>query len=992
MPIHEQTLNEKITEILRSMRRGWRISAEETGVFRGKAGRPDIIVRQENRPAVLIENEYLPARGVEAEAAGRLGLEMKSGGDIVKTVIALRSPAALKKTDSRQLKEAAAAAEFDYALLTPGKKGEKPARFPEQGWLTGNLGDLADFIYRASVPAELLGKLVISMEYGVDDAAKIARNLPEKIGKEMEKILQQQAGEQTRRMAMVILLNALIFQEVFAGNSGAGSNRILSISETLRDGVRKQKILDEWTKILKINYWPIFGVAKALLIIIPEKESQLILGRLIKTAADMAVSAFSSPDIFGVVFQRLIADRKFLATFYTRPESAALLANLAIPQKTPFADGSWEKNAGDYIVADFACGTGALLASVYKRVAELHEKHGGDMEETHVHMMEKSFIGCDVMPAAVHLTSSILSGMSHKKPFKETKLYIMPYGESEPGEIRIGSLDLLESRGFLPVLSTSAEKAGGQGKIKAEREEVLWEEPHLVIMNPPFTRPTNHEGAHKDIPNPAFAAFGADTELQKKLGDRNKRLREGTCGSGNAGLASDFVALADKMVCQDGIVAFVLPLTAMAGESWKKVRAMWAKHYRDIRVVSLAAMRADECSWSADTSMAEILFIGKKINGRKGTTPDKKGRRGIFIAVNKRPENEIKAGEYARIINRALAGKIRKLEDGPVGGTPIIAGGSQIGQMLDAPLPQTPEEPWEISRIRDMALAQTAHELVHGRLWLPRWARMDAVNLPICKLGALADRGYISRDINGIDGKKIRGAFDILPLSESEPEPTYPCLWAADSEKETRLIVAPDRRGAVRKGRESRAREIWQTASRAHHNVDCGFGSRSLTVAMTEKPTIGGRAWVNVLGFKNQMQEDAYALWGNSTLGFLLYWWYSNKPQGSRGTISPVRLPTMPVLDLTKLSAKQLAAARKGFNVIKNKKLLPFYRIDEDATRAELDEIILINVLGLPKKVLDGVALLREKLSREPSIRGGKESEEEKKTKKKTPARKKTAG
>ena len=38
------------------------------------------------------------------------------------------------------------------------------------------------------------------------------------------------------------------------------------------------------------------------------------------------------------MFQRLIAERKFLATFYTRPESAALLAHLAIPD-----DGGWSE-------------------------------------------------------------------------------------------------------------------------------------------------------------------------------------------------------------------------------------------------------------------------------------------------------------------------------------------------------------------------------------------------------------------------------------------------------------------------------------------------------------------------------------------------------------------------------------------------------------------------------------------------------------------------
>ena len=50
----------------------------------------------------------------------------------------------------------------------------------------------------------------------------------------------------------------------------------------------------------------------------------------------IALGVSQSHDLSGTVFQRLIADRKFLATFYTRPESAALLAHLAIPD-----DGGW---------------------------------------------------------------------------------------------------------------------------------------------------------------------------------------------------------------------------------------------------------------------------------------------------------------------------------------------------------------------------------------------------------------------------------------------------------------------------------------------------------------------------------------------------------------------------------------------------------------------------------------------------------------------------
>lgn len=957
MSVIEPTLNHIIAEILDGMRRNWRVIPEETRVIRGNSKRPDIVVWRDERPAILIENEFMPANDVEDEAGERLGLEMQNG-DEVRAAIMLRSPKALKYAKSSQLKSRAAAAEFEYALLT-GTNLDSAVRFPESGWLSGGLSDLSDFVYRSSVPAEVLDKLAVSLAHCIDDAAKKIKPSDSAVGENIQTILQQQDGVQTRRMAMLILLNALIFQDMFAGHEG-----IRTISGTRAGGVRKQSFLDEWEKILAINYWPIFSVARRILIVLPEGTAKNVIVRLHETAADIA-GIFSAHDLFGRVFQRLIADRKFLATFYTRPASAALLANLAVPQDAPFNGGSWKDNAGDYVVADFACGTGALLSAAYHRVAELHEKCGGDLRETHARMMEHSLVGCDVMPAAVHLTASILAAANPKKLFADTRLYAFPYGEPKKGEYRIGSLELLAGEPFLPVFETSAKKQSGRGESKAEFKEIPWRSANLVIMNPPFTRPTKYvEG----FINPAFSAFDASDELQSALGARNKELRVDTCGSGNAGLASDFVALADKMVSQNGTTAFVLPLSVLAGDSWKEVRKMWARDYDDICIVSLAAERVEECSFSADTGMAEILFVGRRINGRNGEA--RKDPRATFVVLNNRPGDEIQGYEFARAIKSYLRGGVAKLEDGPYGGTPIFAGKTRIGGMLNAPLSCSSEIPWHIARVRDMTLAQISHVLVNGLLWFPKTPKNRAKKIPIRALGDFAERGFIARDINGAPP---RGAFDIYPFPDDGTIPDYLCLWSHDAQRETCLVVAPDSYGVVRHDKHERALEIWNTAGRVHFNVDFRFNSQPLAVAITENPSIGGRAWHNVYGFKNRGRECAYALWSNSTLGLLLYWWYSNKPQGSRGTISPSRLLTMPTLDLTKLSSAQLAAARRGFDSVKNKTLLPFYRADEDETRAELDRIILVDVLGLPKTVLEGVADVRKKLCREPSVRGGKE-------------------
>ena len=45
----------------------------------------------------------------------------------------------------------------------------------------------------------------------------------------------------------------------------------------------------------------------------------------------------------------------------------------------------------------------------------------------------------------------------------------------------------------------------------------------LVIMNPPFTRPTNHEASHAEIPVPSFAGFNTSHDEQQAMGRKLKK-------------------------------------------------------------------------------------------------------------------------------------------------------------------------------------------------------------------------------------------------------------------------------------------------------------------------------------------------------------------------------------------------------------------------------------------------------------------------------------
>ena len=73
------------------------------------------------------------------------------------------------------------------------------------------------------------------------------------------------------------------------------------------------------------------------------------------STADGIIEATRHNDIAGTVFQRLIADRKTLKTYYTTPEATTLLTHLAIPENLDWGNPETLKG---YRIADYACGSG----------------------------------------------------------------------------------------------------------------------------------------------------------------------------------------------------------------------------------------------------------------------------------------------------------------------------------------------------------------------------------------------------------------------------------------------------------------------------------------------------------------------------------------------------------------------------------------------------------------------------------------------------------
>ena len=347
--------------------------------------------------------------------------------------------------------------------------------------------------------------------------------------------------------------------------------------------------------------------------------------------------------------------------------------------------------------------------------------------------------------------------------------------------------------------------------------------------------------------------------------------------------------------------------------------------------------------------------------------------RAVFAVLDARPDSAMRGELVAAAIRRAIdGGGVRRLEDGPVGGTPILLGDERCGHLLDCPLPEN--GPWPLAGVADMSLAQFAHRVEHGTLPLSP-SGPEALPLPIAPIGQVARIGPVDRLIGSVTAT-ARGAF-LIRRPPIAPAPAYPVLWAHDSRRERALVVEPDSEGRIETVSAESARKaarIQATATRAHYNRDLRFNSQSLVVAMTERPAIGGRAWPSVI-LGDPEHEYAFALWCNSTPGLLLHWWTANRTQAGRGATTVTAIPRIPALDVRALTPAQHEAAREAFGALRGERFLPFDQIDEDPARAELDRRLLAGVLGLPPALCgEGgpLALLRRKLAAEPQIHGGK--------------------
>ena len=355
------------------------------------------------------------------------------------------------------------------------------------------------------------------------------------------------------------------------------------------------------------------------------------------------------------------------------------------------------------------------------------------------------------------------------------------------------------------------------------------------------------------MPNPAFAGLDNDEVAQALMSDALDKAYSAAgiksadrAGHGNAGLPTNFVDLAHRKLRAGAVLAVIVPVAMVTGDSWEKTRRLLAKHYENIEVVTMASLESSTArAFSNDTNMAEAIVVATKRN----TPADPEEGHARYICLLQRPETNSDGVDVAR----AAA----------PGGDFDTPGGSHAGFAVAGLF--TAGGGGNPSGVASAELCSIAGSLSVGNLRLPKVKGLaDVLTVQLRHLGF---RGPVDRDINEGGG---RGPYQVTPPTREWCKQTsladkqkdrmahaasdYPVLWSHDLSMETRMVVLPCSTGHVRSDMDKKAEKLWDGyenqneeqiagATRLHINRDFQVNAQPLGACLTPAPALGGRAW-----------------------------------------------------------------------------------------------------------------------------------------------------
>ncbi len=746
------------------------------------------------------------------------------------------------------------------------------------------------------------------------------------------------------RIAGLTLANAMVFQEVLVQYDP----QVQRLRQILESPDIVSAFADHWKYILEhINYYPIFNVAHQLMVTLPsDPDTEKAVRTLARAALDIVQQrAAMHHDLMGRVYHRLLAEAKYLGTYYTSIPAATLLLKIALAPDRWSQDWSDLGQLSTFGVGDLACGTGTLLMAAAEAITSNYfracaEKHGPRYPDRLSQvLMQDVIFGYDVLASALHLTASTLALRMPEVTFRQMHLWTLPLGGRHH---RLGSIEFLKDF-QVPI---SADLFGGSmapgqvtGAGDVRRQYAHIRDLDLCVMNPPFTRSVGGNLLFGSLPEVERRAM--QKELAKLL--RIPRV----LASSTAGLGSVFVATGDLHLKRGGRMALVLPKALLSGVAWQETRRLFRQKYQlEYLIVSHDPER---WNFSENTDLSEVLVVARKLENPNGNHEAS----GNVVCVNlwKNPRTDLEALTIARSLNM---GEPPDVEQGQ-GALPLAMGDAHMGEAVSVPWTSIRDGLWmPPCAYAQSDLLRAALHLSQGSLWLP--GRGVAGNVSLCHLGQLGELGPDVRDIH-----------DGFRLATGRTKTAYPAFWSHDAASVTTIAQGPNSYLSplhrAKAGRSLRdATVLWPRSGRMLLVERTWLKTQRLAAVRLKDPVLSNVWWPLALQSQSEEDEKALALWLNSTLGLLVLWSHREETRGAWIKFKKPVLAGMPVLNVGALGAEQRQALAAAYDRLCQQPLLPFPQMAEDPVRAEIDSAIAI-ALGLPD-----FSILRQLLAQEPVV------------------------
>ncbi len=783
-------------------------------------------------------------------------------------------------------------------------------------WQIGSVADMATVLRNTTQQG---GTVAGMLEWAIDRASNQwsanRAQAREGLAKALALPIDKPSDDRALRVGLLIIANACLLharlEQRFEGKD-VPTPRECAAAPDIRSA-----LADAWTKILRVDYAPVFEPALACIENLPfGSECERTLLTLAGLAASMPNRlneiAF---DHAGPLYHWLLRSARYDGSFYTSAPAAMLLARLAIG----FIPCDWsDPEAIEQLrVIDPACGTGTLLMATLHAIRDRHIAAAGRdaaPEYVHLTLVQQVLCGLDINRHGVQLAACNLTMGAPAVDYHRMPLYTMQHGVID-GQPMAGSLEILtlnERNLLAPIAETRAtreslDRTKAQGEADHLKQDL--KQPHdLVIMNPPFTRNDIRNGQMSPATRKALQQ--REIQIAEALKATDPKA---AAAIDQTSISTFFTPLADQTCKSDsGVLAKVLPTTAIANSAGAEERRFLAARFQIDTV--LTSHDPERIFFSENTNIHESMILARR--KADATAPTR------FIQLHRNPKNKHEALDLASAIEN---------------GTDI----ERYGRVTEQPWPKIRDGDWSAALFYDAVLLKAVADLqaLAGNRLLP--------------LGSMAHVGP--------EGRRIRDAFR-NPDTDPSDGP-YRILWHHETDTCRTIQAAPDCTVAAKVPKAAyAATSLWPKASRLLVGNKLRMNLVRTPAVWTDEPALGS-AWSPVTARNGEDDTlRAWAVWLNSTPGIVAFLERRTKdliyPAFPLANLRTIPCPNPDVADLAPLVA--------AFHALKDAVLLPWPQMHECPVRRAIDEAAA-RTAGMPAK---NVARWREAVAREPTVCG----------------------